>query len=188
MADETKETTSCAAEENAAPKAEEPAAQDAPSHHEKKEKKLKKNDELDKLRSDYNDLNDRYMRLAAEYDNFRKRSQREREQIWPDATAAAAGQFLSVADNFERAIAAECADTEFKKGMEMTFRSLTDALSKLGVTPFGEEGDTFDPALHNAVMHVDDDSLGAGVIVQILQKGYRLGDKVLRYAMVKVAN
>ena len=154
----------------------------------KKEKKAKKNAELEKLQTDYNDLNDRYMRMAAEYDNFRKRSMREREQVWGDATAKTVAEFLTVADNFDRALSVECADAEFKKGMEMTFRSLQDALKKLGIESFGEVGEEFDPALHNAVMHIDDDSLGTQVIAMVLQRGYKIGDKVLRYAMVQVAN
>ena len=162
----------------------EAAAQEKP----KKEKRPKKNAELEKLQTDYSDLNDRYMRMAAEYDNFRKRSAREREQVWGDATAKAVAEFLTVADNFDRALAVECADAEFKKGMEMTHRSLQDALKKLGIEPFGEVGEEFDPALHNAVMHIDDDSLGTQVIAMVLQRGYKIGDKVLRYAMVQVAN
>ena len=183
MAEETKETME---PETPSPEAEAPAAKQ--EQKPKKEKKPKKLSELEQLRADYNDLNDRYLRLAAEYDNFRKRSAREREQLWPEATAAAVLQFLGVADNFERALAAPCADAEYQKGMELTFRALTDTLAKLGAEPFGEEGEEFDPALHNAVMHVDDESLGTQVIAQVLQKGYRIGDKVLRYAMVKVAN
>lgn len=184
MADEKKET---AVPEQEPAEAPEPPKEETPEKG-KKEKKQKHSEELLKLQTDYNDLNDRYMRLAAEYDNFRKRSAKEREQIWPDATGAAVSQFLSVADNFERAVAAQCADPEYKKGMELTFRSLSDAFQKLGVTTFGEAGDTFDPMRHNAVMHVDDEALGAGEIVEVLQKGYLLGDKVLRFAMVKVAN
>ena len=191
MADEIKDAALDLKEKEEAgqsPETEETPASAGSKENAKKEKKQKKPTELEKLQTDYNDLNDRYMRLAAEYDNYRKRSAREREQIWPDATAAAAAQFLGVADNFERAINAQCTDPEFKKGMEMTFRSLTDALAKLGVAAFGEEGETFDPVRHNAVMHVDDEALGEGEIVQVLQKGYSLGDRVLRCAMVKVAN
>ena len=164
------------------------SAEETPKEKPKKEKKVKKNAELEKLQTDYAELNDRYMRMAAEYDNFRKRSMREREQVWSDATAKTVAEFLTVADNFDRALAAECADAEFKKGMEMTFRSLEDALKKLGIESFGEVGEEFDPALHNAVMHIDDDSLGTQVIAMVLQRGYKIGDKVLRYAMVQVAN
>ena len=192
MADETK-TAAQPEEEPVAEQAKPTAAESAPAEKQEapkkeKEKKGKKPSELEKLQDDYAALNNRYLRLAAEYDNFRKRSTREREQVWPEATAAAVTKFLGVADNFERGLAAECADTEFKKGMELTFRALSDALSALGVECFGAAGETFDPSRHNAVMHVDDDTLGAQEIVEVFQKGYRIGDKILRYAMVKVAN
>ena len=170
------------------PEEEAQTAEEIQKEKPKKEKKAKKNAELEKLQTDYNDLKDRYMRMAAEYDNFRKRSMREREQVWGDATAKTVAEFLTVADNFDRALSVECADAEFKKGMEMTFRSLQDALKKLGIESFGEVGEEFDPALHNAVMHIDDDSLGTQVIAMVLQRGYKIGDKVLRYAMVQVAN
>ena len=167
-----------------------PGNEAAPAEPEKaeKEKKAKKPSELEKLQGDYNELNDRYLRLAAEYDNYRKRSARERDGLWQDATAKAVGNFLTVADNFERALQAPCGDAEFLKGMELIYRSLHETLANLGAEPFGEEGETFDPALHNAVMHVDDDAYGAQVIAQVLQKGYRIGDRILRHAMVKVAN
>ncbi len=144
--------------------------------------------ETEKLRSEYAELNDRYLRLAAEYENYRRRTAREREGVWQDATAKAVTAFLSVADNFERALEAPCGDPEFRKGMDLIFRSLHDALTSLGAEPFGEEGEPFDPALHNAVMHVEDEELGAQVVAGVLQKGYRMGDRVLRHAMVRVAN
>lgn len=144
--------------------------------------------ELEKLQDDYATLNDKHLRLMAEYDNFRKRSLRERDAIYPEATAVAASQFLAVADNFERALAAECADAEYKKGTELTYQSLMDAFSKLKVEKFGESGDVFDPNRHNAVMHVEDDSVEAQTVVEVFQKGYQLGDRIIRHAMVKVAN
>lgn len=144
--------------------------------------------ELEKLQDDYAALNDKYLRLLAEYDNFRKRSQREREGIYPEATATAVSGFLAVADNFERALAAECADAEYKKGSELTYRSLMDAFTKLKVEKFGDVGDAFDPNCHNAVMHIEDENAGAATVVEVFQKGYRLGDRIIRYAMVKVAN
>ena len=144
--------------------------------------------ELEKLQEDYAALNDKYLRLMAEYDNFRKRSQRERDAIYPEATAAAAAAFLSVADNFERALAAECADAEYKKGTELVFQSLKDSFSKIKVEAFGAAGDKFDPNCHNAVMHIDDESLEAETVVEVFQCGYRMGDRIIRHAMVKVAN
>ncbi len=154
--------------------------------------RLKKEDPRDaqikKLQEDYAALNDRYLRLMAEYDNFRKRSQRERDAIYPEATAAAVSGFLTVADNFERALAAECKDPEYKKGTELTYKSLLDTLEKLKVEAFGEPGEPFDPNCHNAVMHVEDESLEPGTIAEVFQRGYRLGERVIRHAMVKVAN
>lgn len=154
----------------------------------KKNDKKKEKSELEKLQDDYAALNDKYVRLMAEYDNFRKRSQRERDAIYPEATASAAASFLAVADNFERALAAECADAEYKKGTELTYQSLMEAFSKLGVESFGDKGDKFDPNCHNAVMHVEDEGLDAESIAEVFQRGYRLGDRIIRHAMVKVAN
>ena len=153
-----------------------------------KSKEPSERTELEKLQDDYAALNDKYLRLMAEYDNFRKRSQRERDATYPEATAAAATAFLNVADNFERALAAECADAEYKKGTELTYQSLMEAFSKLKVEKFGEPGDAFDPNRHNAVMHVDDDSVENETVVEVFQKGYLLGDRIIRHAMVKVAN
>jgi len=181
MAEETKETME-------APTPSEETSAAAEESKPKKEKKPKKPSELEQLHAEYDALSDRYLRLAAEYDNFRKRSARERDQIWPEVTAAVLMQFLDVADNFERALEAPCSDAEYQKGMEMTYRSLDDALTHLGAEAFGAQGDPFDPALHNAVLHVEDETLGTQVVAQVLKKGYRLGDKILRYAMVKVAN
>ncbi len=187
MAEETKDIQT-PEEEPAGETAPENEAAPAEPEKAKKEKKAKKPSELEKLQGDYNELNDRYLRLAAEYDNYRKRSARERDGLWQDATAKAVGNFLTVADNFERALQTPCGDAEFLKGMELIYRSLHETLVNLGAEPFGEEGEAFDPALHNAVMHVDDDAYGAQVIAQVLQKGYRIGDRILRHAMVKVAN
>jgi molecular chaperone GrpE len=144
--------------------------------------------EAERLADDLAALTDKHLRLAAEYDNFRKRSQRERETIYPDATAAAASVFLAVADNFERALAAPCADADYKKGTELTYKSLMEAFARLGVEAFGAPGDPFDPALHDAVMHVQDDSEKAAAISEVFLKGYRIGPRVLRCAMVKVVN
>lgn len=145
-------------------------------------------DEFKRLAGDYAALTDKYLRLAAEYDNFRKRSQREREAVYPDATAAAATAFLSVADNFERALSAPCADREYKKGTELTYKSLMDAFARLGVESFGAPGDAFDPAVHNAVMHAEDDSQQTACVAEVFAKGYRIGERILRCAMVKVVN
>ena len=145
-------------------------------------------DELETLRCDLQNQTEQYLRLCAEYDNFRKRSQKEREAIYPEATAAAVAALLPVADNFERAVAAECSDENYKKGTELTYQSLNDAFAKLGVSSFGEPGDQFDPELHNAVMTEENEAFPAGSITDVFQRGYKLGDKVIRHAMVKVAN
>ena len=155
---------------------------------EKEQEKPAEKTELEKLQDEIAAVNDKYLRLMAEYDNFRKRSQRERDAIYPEATAAAAASFLAVADNFERALAAECADAEYKKGTELVFQSLKDAFAKLNVEAFGEAGDKFDPNCHNAVMHIDDETIEAETVVEVFQKGYRLKDRIIRHAMVKVAN
>lgn len=137
----------------------------------------------------YNDLNDRYLRMAAEYDNFRKRSQREREQAYTDAVSRAVTALLPTYDNLERALKAETADTEYKKGVELTMTQLTESLKGINVTVIdAATGTAFDPNFHNAVMHVEDESLGENVIAETFQQGFQIGDKVIRHAMVKVAN
>ena len=131
--------------------------------------------------------NDQYLRLAAEYDNFRRRSQKEREATYAEAYAEALASLFPVVDNLERA--AMYADGEnVAKGVELTLKSVTDTLTRLGVEVIDPVGAEFDPNLHNAVMHVEDDTVGENVVVEVLQKGYRRGERVLRFAMVKVAN
>lgn len=137
----------------------------------------------------FDELNDRYLRMAAEYDNFRKRSQREREQAYNDAVSRAVTALLPTYDNLERAIKAETADTEYKKGVELTMTQLTESLKGLNVTVIeASAGTTFDPNFHNAVMHVDDENLGENVVASELQKGYMYRNSVLRHSMVQVAN
>ena len=144
--------------------------------------------ETDSLKEQLSQLNEKYVRMLAEYDNFRKRSQKEKDAIYPRATADTVGKFLPIIDNFERAMSAPCADETFKKGMDMIFQSFMNTLKSLNVEMIGEAGETFDPQLHNAVMHIEDDKYGENEIVMVLQKGYRIGDRVVRYAMVQVAN
>ena len=134
------------------------------------------------------DDTDRYLRLMAEFDNYKKRSARERENIYTDIRVDTVTKFLPVYDNLERAMAAETADEAYKKGVELTFQQLLDVFKKLGVEAIPAEGEQFDPNYHNAVMHVEDENAGENVIVQELQKGFRIGDKVIRFSMVKVAN
>lgn len=143
----------------------------------------------EKLQKQLDELNDRYMRMAAEYENFRKRAVRERDMIRSEATGKALTALLPIYDNLERALAQETTDTEYKKGVEMTARQFESALEALGVEIIGAEAGTeFDPTVHNAVMHVEDDSLGENTIAECFQKGFRHGDKIIRTAMVKVAN
>ena len=131
---------------------------------------------------------DNYLRLAAEYDNFRKRSQKEKDDLYTVIKAETVGKFLPVYDNLERALAQETADEAYKKGVEMTMNQLVKVMEGLGVTGFGEIGEQFDPTRHNAVMHVEQEGLGENVIAEVFQKGFIVGEKVIRFAMVKVAN
>ena len=131
---------------------------------------------------------DNYLRLAAEYDNFRKRSQKEKDDLYTVIKAETVGKFLPVYDNLERALAQETADEAYKKGVEMTMNQLVKVMEGLGVTSFGEIGEQFDPTRHNAVMHVEQEGLGENVIAEVFQKGFIVGEKVIRFAMVKVAN
>ena len=136
-------------------------------------------------------LNDQYLRICAEYDNFRKRSAKEREGIYADSCADVLTQILPILDNLERAAqynTEDVAQTAVGKGLELVLKSFGETLGKLGVTEIEALGKPFDPNLHNAVMHVDDETYGENEVVEVLMKGYARGDKVLRYAMVKVAN
>ncbi len=129
-----------------------------------------------------------YQYLAAEYDNFRRRSAKEKSDAYSNAKADAALAFLPVFDNLQRALAAPCGDEAYAKGVEMTMTQLRQVLEKLGITEIEALGQTFDPNLHNAVMHVEDDSVGESTVVEVFQSGFKMGEKVIRFAMVKVAN
>ena len=134
-------------------------------------------------------VKDQYTRLAAEYDNYRKRTAKEKETIYQDAKIDTIQEFLAVYDNLERAVAAEGGDdSPHKKGMEMIFVQYKKILEKLGVTEIEAKGQPFDPNRHNAVMHIDDENLGENVVAQVFQAGFMLGDKVVRHAVVQVAN
>ena len=145
-------------------------------------------EELESLKKNLSDQEDKFLRLAAEYDNYRRRSQKEKESAWADSKAETAAAFLPVYDNLERALKQETADEAYKKGVEMTMAGLKEVLSKLGIEEIPALGETFDPNLHNAVMHVEDEAAGENTIVEVFQTGFRSGDKVIRFAMVKVAN
>ena len=136
----------------------------------------------------YNQEHDAHLRLAAEYDNFRKRTIKEKEASYGNGKSDAVQKMLPVYDNLERALKQETQDAAYKKGVELTMTELVKIFTGLGVEIFGEPGDAFDPQLHNAVMHTEDESLGENVVSQVFQKGFKLGDKIVRFAMVQVAN
>jgi molecular chaperone GrpE len=144
--------------------------------------------EVNQWEEKYNQEHDAYLRLAADYDNFRKRTAKEKESSYSNGRADAVEKILPVYDNLSRALKQETADAAFKKGVEMTMTELVKILSGLGVEIFGEVGEEFDPNLHNAVMHTEDETLGENVICQVFQQGFKMGDKVIRFAMVQVAN
>ena len=173
---ENEETSQVTADENGEAK-----AGDVQEKDEKAEK-------IAELESQLKAEKDRYLRLAAEYDNFRKRSAKEREGLYQDVRSDTIVKLLPVYDNLARALAHETADTAYKKGVEMTMTQLEEILNKMNVTPIPAVGEKFDPALHNAVMHVEDETVEDSIIVQEYEKGFKLGDKVIRFSVVVVAN
>ena len=192
--DKTAEETAAEQQEPAdVPDAPETPAEEAPQPEQaeesgKKKKSKKAEKELEALRQQLAGEQDKYLRLAAEYDNYRKRSQKEKDHIYSDGVADTLVKFLPIYDNLERALQQQTADEAYKKGVEMIMTAMKETLSKCGVEIFGEVGEAFDPAMHNAVMHVEDESLGENVIESVFQKGFRIGEKVVRFAMVRVAN
>ena len=136
----------------------------------------------------YNAERDAHLRVAAEFDNFRKRTIKEKEASYGNGKADAVAKILPIYDNLERALNQPTEDAAYKKGVEMTMNELMKIFTGLGVEVFGAPGDAFDPNLHNAVMHIDDENLGENVIAQVFQKGFKIGEKVVRFAMVQVAN
>ena len=144
--------------------------------------------EINPFEEKYNSEHDSYLRLAADYDNFRKRTIKEKEQSYGNGKADAVEKMLPVYDNLERALAQQTTDEAYKKGVEMTMTQLVSILNGLGVEIFGNVGDTFDPNIHNAVMHTEDAEVAENTITQVFQKGFKIGDKVVRFAMVQVAN
>ena len=136
----------------------------------------------------YNAERDAHLRVAAEFDNFRKRTVKEKEASYGNGKSDAVAKMLPIYDNLERALNQPTEDAAYKKGVELTMNELVKILNGLGVEIFGEKGDTFDPNLHNAVMHIDDESLEENTISQVFQKGFKIGEKIVRFAMVQVAN
>ncbi len=170
-------------------KKEEEIKDEAVSETTEKAENAEKEEQVNPLEKELADTKDQLLRVTAEYSNFRKRSEKEKSESFDFAIAKAVSEILSVVDNLERAIANEQEDYEgLKKGVQMTYDGLMASLEKLGVTAYGESGEQFDPNFHNAVMHVEDDSLEANVITDVFQKGYKIKDKVVRPAMVKTAN
>ena len=144
--------------------------------------------EVNEWEEKYNAERDAHLRVAAEFDNFRKRTLKEKEQSYGNGKADAVEKLLPVYDNLERAMNQPTQDEAYKKGVEMTMTQLTEILSGLGVEIFGAVGDVFDPNLHNAVMHIEDENFGENTICMVFQKGFKIGDKIVRFAMVQVAN
>ena len=143
---------------------------------------------VDPWEEKYNAEHDSFLRLAADYDNFRKRTIKEKEQSYSNGKADAVAKLLPVYDNLERALNQNTEDAAYKKGVEMTMNQLVGIFAGLGVEIFGNVGDTFDPNFHNAVMHTEDENFGENAISQVFQKGFKLGEKIIRFAMVQVAN
>ena len=157
---------------------------------EKKEKKPDKKEleaQVASLKTELAEQNDKYLRMAAEYDNFRRRSREEKDSIYENALADTVGELLPIIDNLERAALYDDGE-KVKEGLLMTAKSAIAVFEKMGVEDFGKVGETFDPNIHNAVLHVEDESLGEGEIVEVFQKGYKKGKHIIRFAMVKVAN
>ena len=144
--------------------------------------------EINPFEEKYNAEHDAHLRLAAEFDNFRKRTVKEKEASYTNGRADAVEKLLPVYDNLARALKQETTDAAFKKGVEMTMTELVKILGGMGVEIFGEAGEMFDPNLHNAVLHIDDDSIPENTITQVFQQGFKMGEKILRFAMVQVAN
>lgn len=156
----------------------------------KKEKKSDKKElaaEIERLNAEIKEKDDKYLRMAAEYDNFRRRSREEKDSIYETALADTVGELLPMIDNLERASGFEDGE-KVKEGLVMIAKATAEVFQKLGVEEFGEVGETFDPNIHNAVLHVEDDSFGEGEIVEVFQKGYKKGKHIIRFAMVKTAN
>ena len=143
---------------------------------------------LQALQDQLAQMNDQYLRLLAEYDNYRKRTAREKEATWNDAKAATVKALLPVYDDLERALRQDTADEAYRKGVELTMAGLQKALTSLGVEEIPALGQSFDANLHNAVMHVEDEALGENIVKEVYQAGFKLGETVIRYAMVVVAN
>ena len=154
----------------------------------KKEKKSKKEAELEKLKAELDKKNDILLRTAAEFDNYKKRTEREKSGVAEYARAGIIKQLLPILDNIDRAAQADRESPDYIKGIELIIKQFEGLSEKLGIEEIAKQGDAFDPNLHEAVMHIEDENLGENVIAEVLQKGYKTGDTIIRHAMVKVAN
>lgn len=196
MSTEKEKKDAAPVEESAAEESKEAAPVEEEPKKEKKSKPKKEKDKESKKAPDLKEAaeklvreeKDKYLRLAAEYDNFRKRSQKEKDSLYTDIKVDTLRKFLPVYDNLERALKQATADEAYRKGVEMIMAQFKSTMDGLGVTEIAAEGEKFDPEKHNAVMHVEDESFGENEIVEVFQRGFTLGDKVIRFAMVKVAN
>ena len=177
-----------AVEEEVQPKAEEPKQEEKPAEAPKKEEKPAKEPKEPDFKSQLAAEKDKYLRLLAEYDNFRRRSQKEKENIYTDVRGETLKKFLPVYDSLWRALTQTAEDDPARKGLEMIMTQYENALSQLGVSLIEAVGQPFDANFHNAVMHVEDESVGENIVVEEFEKGFKIGDKVLRYSVVKVAN
>lgn len=184
-------------EKKNAPQEEQPQANTTPETEQAAEKAAEEEtftvtreqmEQMEQLAKMVSDTSDKYLRLAAEYDNYRKRTTKEKENTYADAKADTVKEFLGVLDNLERGLAQFDEGDPHRQGMELICRQFLAVLEKLGVTRIEAQGQPFDPQKHDAVMHVEDENVGENTVVEVLQQGYQLGDKVLRFAMVKVAN
>lgn len=165
-----------------------PSPAEAPQEAEEEKEEKKEPSELEKAQQAQAREHDQYLRLAAEFDNFRKRSAKEKDNIYQDARAETAKKFLPVYDNLDRALKNDTSDEAYKKGVEMTMRELVKILEAMDIRPFGAAGDAFDPQRYNAVMHIEDETLAENVVAEVFQTGFLMGERVIRFAMVKVAN
>ena len=177
-----------AADPQPAAGAQPPAPEQASVPPQEGQEGLGQESELQQAQAALADQQEQYLRLAAEYDNYRKRTAKEKESAWVQARADTVAAFLPVYDNLERALKQQTQDEAYAKGVEMTMKGLQDVLAKLGVEQIPALGERFDPNCHNAVMHVEDESVGESTVVEVFQQGFACGDKVIRVAMVKVAN
>ena len=181
MAEETKVTEN---ETEETSKESEKVKETAP----KKEKKSKKDSEIEKLKAELEQKNDVLLRTAAEFDNYKKRTEREKSGVAEYARAGIIKQLLPILDNIDRAAGADRESPDYIKGIELIVKQFEGLSEKIGIEEIAKQGDTFDPNLHEAVMHIEDENLGENVIAEVLQKGYKTGDTIIRHAMVKVAN